>query len=164
MKTSNKINYNGKMVNTTSKKRFWNVMDKVVAILPLGVLVAINHETYFATSEQVAYNILGLGGLGAFIFLIISKKGQLLKGAWGFIAFTGICWLLRFILQELFSISLCATIGMVVSTLWTKPLKEKWANLDSEVEKAVVTSQVNASANKEVINELASLKEVSGRV
>ena len=55
---------------------------------------------------------------------------------------------------------------MVVSTLWTKPLKEKWANLDSELQKAVVTSQVNANANKEVINEMktANLQEVSGRV
>lgn len=149
-----------KQINPSIRCITWGVADKVVAILPLLILAIIKWDIYFGTKTTFS-NMVGFTLLGGFIALILSKKTEILKGAWGFIAFFIVCYSLRAILNDLVLISGIACVGVITSSLWTTPKKNKWDKLREKKENA----EINANVFSNFINNQKDEKdgELSGR-
>lgn len=146
-----------KEINPTKRAIAWNVADKFVSFTPLAVLTVVQWKEYFAVDTTTGLsNGIGIGLLGLFVALIISKKQNFLKGAGGFVMIFAICFFLRAILNDLVLISGCAAFGQVGSALITKPKQMKWESLKDKTE----TAEINAK----YMNKVQSESEVSARV
>jgi hypothetical protein len=136
----------------------WKVLDIVVSLIPLLVLVAIQFDVYFSKESKYAFsNIIGLAILSIFIGFVIAKKTKIfgLLGISGII--TLVLWLLRSIIADLVLISSMATLGLLISKVWTTPLKMKWERKRDKKE----TADTNANAMEKVVEKIITR---SGRV
>lgn len=147
-----------KVVNPNRRANTWNILDKTVSVAPLVGLGCFQWKEYFATSNGLS-NGLGIGLLGVFVVLIMSKKTAVLKGCKGFIAVFVICFLLRTILNDLVLISGCACAGQLASATVTKPKQLKWERIREKHETAEITSTYMSKA----INNKRG-EDLSGRV
>lgn len=151
-----KKNKNKKQPNPRVRAMVWGIVDKVVAILPILILAVFKWDDYFSTKTTFS-NIIGFGMIGAFVGIILSKKTEMLKGAWGFYFFFITVYALRAIMTDIVLISGIACIGVTISTLWTSPKKKKWESRRDKTESA----EINANA---FMNMFTKQKESEGGI
>lgn len=146
-----------KVINPNKRAIVWKISDKVVSISPLVILAIVQWKEYFGTTTKTGLsNGIGLGLLGIYIAIIISKKSDFIKGTGGFIMVFAICFFLRAILNDLVLITGTACIGQIISSLWTRPKQLKWERIKDKEE----TAEIGARYMKQTLSEGS---DISGR-
>lgn len=140
-----------KKVNYKARYYLWEILDKILAFLPIVIYLIVRWKHYFTlTTKSTFSNIVGFVLVIAMLLIMLIKKTKALSGLTGLVIVEAILICLDVYVKDMKFILGFAIIGLILAKLITQPFVIKYGKLVDKNE----TAEITANQFKEVIKEL----------